>query len=67
VQRLEQVRLPGAVLADREHEPGREAQLERGVGAVVAERERADDQSARGTACGAGFRTFGLGPFVRRK
>jgi hypothetical protein len=47
VQRLEQVRLPGPVLADREHEPGREPQLERGVGAVVAERERADDQPAR--------------------
>jgi hypothetical protein len=44
VQRLEQVRLARPVLTDGEHEPGLEAQLERGVGAVVAERERLNDQ-----------------------
>ena len=44
VQRLEQVRLAGSVLADGQHQSRLESQLERGVGAVVAERERADDQ-----------------------
>ena len=47
VQRLEQVRLAGAVLTDREHDPRLQIQLERGVGAIVAERERPNDQPAR--------------------
>ena len=34
MERLEQVRLAGAVLAHDEHDPGREREVERGVGAV---------------------------------
>jgi hypothetical protein len=44
MQRLEQIRLAGAVGSDREHEPGLEAELEVRVGAELAERERPDDQ-----------------------
>ena len=45
VQRLEQVRLAGAVRADDEHEPRLEGEVEPGVRAEVAQRERADDQA----------------------
>jgi hypothetical protein len=48
VERLEQVRLPRAVRADREQETRLEAQLEARVGAELAERERADDQALGG-------------------
>jgi len=46
VERLEQVRLADAVVADDEHEPRREAEVEGGVGAVVPERDVRDDQPA---------------------
>jgi hypothetical protein len=46
MERLEQVRLADPVLPDREHEAGRERELERRVRAVVAKREPGDDQPA---------------------
>ena len=46
MQRLEQVRLPGAVPARDEDEPRLETELEPRVGAVVAERDLPDDQPA---------------------
>jgi hypothetical protein len=66
VKRLEEIRLAGSVLPDREDEPRLELQLERSVGAVVAERDVPNDQPVRGAACGAGVRTRGPSPFVRR-
>jgi hypothetical protein len=47
VQRLEQVRLAGAVLADDEHDSAGEPELESGVRAVVPERDALDDQRGR--------------------
>ncbi len=47
VQRLEQVRLAGAVRARHEHEARFEGEVERRVGAKVAERDPGDDQPAR--------------------
>ena len=44
VERLEQVRLAGAVLADDEDDPGGELEIEGAVRAVVPERDAADDQ-----------------------
>jgi hypothetical protein len=44
VQRLEQVRLAGAVLADDEYDARRERELQLRVGAVTAERDAVDDQ-----------------------
>jgi hypothetical protein len=44
VERLEQVRLAGAVLADDEDDPRGELELECAVRAVVPERDAADDQ-----------------------
>src|SRR5205085_7624346 len=52
VQRLEQVRLPRAVRPDDEHEPRLEPDLEPFVGAVVAKRDRLDDQSLAREAYG---------------
>ena len=46
VQRLEQVRLAGAVLAHDEHDAGSQIEVERRVRAVVAERDVPDDQPA---------------------
>jgi len=46
VQAFEQVGLAGAVRPDHEHDSRPELQLELGVGAVVPERERPDDQPA---------------------
>ena len=46
VQRLEQVRLAGAVRPGHEHEPGRELEVEPRVRAVVPKRDRGDDQPA---------------------
>jgi hypothetical protein len=46
VQRLEQVRLAGAVRARDEDEPGLERELEPFVRAKVAERDALDDQPA---------------------
>jgi hypothetical protein len=45
MQRLEQVRLAGAVLADDEHDPRAQGQVERRVRAVVPERDLRDDQT----------------------
>ena len=45
VQRLEQVRLAGAVRADDEDDPRLQAELEPGVRAEVAQRDRRDDQT----------------------
>ena len=47
VQRLEQVRLAGAVRPDDEHEPRLEVEVEPGVRAEVAERDVRDDQPGR--------------------
>ena len=47
VQRLEQVRLPGAVRPGHEHEARLEVELEPRVGAEVPERDPRDDQPAR--------------------
>jgi hypothetical protein len=47
MQRLEQVRLPGAVPADDQDDAGREREVERRVRAVLAERDAVDDQPAR--------------------
>jgi hypothetical protein len=44
VQRLEQVGLAGAVLPHHEHDAAGEVEVERRVGAVVAERDVPDDQ-----------------------
>jgi hypothetical protein len=44
VQRLEQVRLAGPVRAGDEDEPGPQLELEPGVRAKVAQRNRLDDQ-----------------------
>jgi hypothetical protein len=44
MQRLEQVRLAHAVSPDDEHEARLERQVERRVGAIVAERDLPDDQ-----------------------
>jgi hypothetical protein len=44
VQRLEQVRLPHTVLADDEHDPRREVEVENAIGAEIPERDAADDQ-----------------------
>jgi hypothetical protein len=46
VERLQQVRLAGAVATDDEHEPGLEAQVERSVRAEAPERGVRDDQPA---------------------
>ena len=46
VERLEQIRLAGAVRAVEKHDPGLQAQLERGVRTEVAKRDVADDQPA---------------------
>ena len=46
VQRLEQVRLPGAVRPDHQHEPRLEREVERGVRAKAPERDPRDDQPA---------------------
>jgi hypothetical protein len=46
VQRLEQVRLAGAVRADDEDEAGLQLQLERVVRAEARERDQRDDQPA---------------------
>src|SRR5207244_4519605 len=46
VQRLEQVRLAGAVRADGQDETWLEVELETRVRAVVAKRDRGDDQPA---------------------
>jgi hypothetical protein len=47
VERLEEVRLAGAVLADDEYEARAEGQVEGRVRAVVPERDPLDDQPAR--------------------
>jgi hypothetical protein len=47
VERLEQVRLAGAVVTDDEYETGFECELEAGVRAEVAQRDRRDDQARR--------------------
>jgi len=47
VQRLEQVRLPGAVRADREDEAGREVEVERRVRPEVAQCDVGDERSGR--------------------
>jgi hypothetical protein len=44
MQRLEQVRLAGAVPADDEDDPGRKGEFGRRVRAVVAERDALDEQ-----------------------
>ena len=44
VERLEQVRLAGAVFADDEDDPRGELEIEGAVRAVVPERDAADDQ-----------------------
>ena len=44
METLEEIRLAGAVRADRQDEARAEAELEPRVRAVVAERERLDDQ-----------------------
>src|SRR5207237_3786026 len=46
VQRLEQVRLPRTVRPHDEHEPRLEPEVESRVRAVVAKRDRLDDQPA---------------------
>jgi hypothetical protein len=46
VQRLEEVRLHGAVRADDDHEPGAERKVEGGVRAKAPERCPRDDQPA---------------------
>jgi hypothetical protein len=46
VQRLEQVRLAGAVLTDEEDDAGSQVEIEPGVRAVVRERDVPDDQPA---------------------
>jgi hypothetical protein len=46
MDRLQQVRLAGAVLADDEHDSLGEVEVERGVRPVVPERDVADDQPA---------------------
>jgi hypothetical protein len=46
VERLEQVRLPGAVRARDENEPRLQPELEPLVAAEIAERYLADDQPA---------------------
>jgi hypothetical protein len=45
VERLEKVRLAGAVLADDEHETRRKVEIGGRVGAVVAKRDAIDDQT----------------------
>jgi hypothetical protein len=47
VQRLEQVRLPDAVRADREHEPGTQVELQPLVRPELAQRYVLDDQLTR--------------------
>ncbi|MDQ3994291.1 MAG: hypothetical protein M3265_05810, partial [Actinomycetota bacterium] len=47
VQGLEEIRLPDAVRAGHEDEPGLEDELERCIGAEIAERDVVDDQPAR--------------------
>jgi hypothetical protein len=44
VQRLEQVRFPGAVRSDDEHQAGLQVEVEPSVGANVAKRDFVDDQ-----------------------
>jgi hypothetical protein len=44
VERLEQVRLPRSVRADGENEARPQLQVERRIGAEVAERDRPNDQ-----------------------
>ena len=44
MERLEQIRLAGAVLTDDEYDPGGELEVEGAVRAVVPERDAADDQ-----------------------
>jgi hypothetical protein len=44
VERLEQIRLAGSVLADDEDDSGGELEIEGAVRAVVPERDAADDQ-----------------------
>jgi len=46
MQRLEQVRLADAVVADDEHDPAAKGEVECGVGAVVPKRDVCDDQPA---------------------
>ncbi len=47
VERLEQIRLAGAVLPGDQDDPRREREIERRVRAVVPERDAVDDQPAR--------------------
>jgi hypothetical protein len=47
VERLEQVRLAGAVRTGEEDDTGPELQLEPRIGAEVAERDPVDDQVSR--------------------
>jgi hypothetical protein len=47
MQRLEQVRLAGAVPPDDEDDPGRKVEVERRVRPVLTERYAIDDQPAR--------------------
>lgn len=46
MDRLEQVRLAGAVVPDDEDEAGRQVELGGGVGTVLVEGEATDDQPA---------------------
>jgi hypothetical protein len=46
MQRLEQVRLPSAVLADDEDQPRLKVEIETRVRPDVAQRDRRDDQLA---------------------
>jgi hypothetical protein len=46
MHRLEEVRLPGSVLARHEHDAGREREVERRIRAEVPERDVRDDQAA---------------------